>query len=54
MDKKDFIVTENNNLKLRGFGAKKIASELSSVSQAVNHGITNKLGDLSCCLRLKS
>jgi CRISP-associated protein Cas1 len=39
MDKKDFIVTENYNLRLRGFGAKKVASEFSSLmNQAVSYG----------------
>ncbi len=39
MDKKDFIVTENYNLRLRGSGAKKVANEFSSMmSQAVSYG----------------
>jgi hypothetical protein len=29
MDKKDFIVTENYNLRLRGLGDKKVANEIA-------------------------
>jgi len=39
MDKKDFIVTENYNLRLRGLGGKKVASEFTSmINQTVNYG----------------
>jgi len=39
MDKKDFIVTENYNLRLRGLGGKKVANEFSNMmNQAVGYG----------------
>ncbi len=39
MDKKDFIVTENYNLRLRGLGGKKVASEFSNMlNKPVNYG----------------
>nr|WP_300104892.1 hypothetical protein [Methanosarcina sp.] len=31
MDKKDFVVTENYNLRLKGLGAKKIVNEFSNM-----------------------
>ena len=38
MDKKDFIVTENYNLRLRGLGGKKVANEFSNMmNQAVGY-----------------
>ena len=39
MDKKDFIVTENYNLRLRGLGGKKVASESSNMlNKPVSYG----------------
>ncbi len=39
MDKKDFIVTENYNLRLRGLGGKKVANEFSNMlNKPVNYG----------------
>lgn len=39
MDKKDFIVTENYNLRLRGFGGKKVANEFSNIlNKPSNYG----------------
>lgn len=39
MDKKNFIVTENYNLKLRGLGGKKVANEFSNIlNKPVNYG----------------
>jgi hypothetical protein len=35
VNKKDFIVTENYNLRLRGFGAKKVANEFSCMMNKV-------------------
>jgi CRISPR-associated protein Cas1 len=39
MDKKDFIVTEKYNLRLRGLGGQKVANEFSNVlNNPVNYG----------------
>jgi len=39
MDKKDFIVTDNYNLRLRGLGGKKVANEFSNMlNKPVNYG----------------
>jgi CRISPR-associated protein Cas1 len=39
MDRIDFIVTENYNMRLRDSGGKKVVNEFSSmISQAVNYG----------------
>ena len=39
MDKKDFIITESYNLRLRGSGAKKIVSEFSNMlNKTVGYG----------------
>ena len=39
MDKKDFIVTENYNLRLRGLGGKKVANEFSNLlNKPVSYG----------------
>ena len=39
MDKKDFIVTENYNLRLRGLGGKKIVNEFSNmINKTVGYG----------------
>ncbi len=39
INKKDFIVIENYNLRLRGFGAKKVANEFSCMmNQNVSYG----------------
>jgi hypothetical protein len=39
MDKKNFIVTENYNLKSRGLGEKKVANEFSNMlNKPVNYG----------------
>ena len=47
MDKKDFIETENYNLKLRGLGGKKVANEFSSMmNQTVGLGIHRPPGGL--------
>jgi len=38
MDKKDFIVTENFNLRLRDLGSKKVADEFSNMlNKPVNY-----------------
>lgn len=39
MDKKDFIVTENYNLRLRGLGGKKVANEFSNLlNKSISYG----------------
>ena len=45
INKKDFIVTENYNLRLRGFGGKKVANEFSNLlKKPVNYGDKQKPG----------
>jgi CRISPR-associated protein Cas1 len=48
MDKKDFIVTENYNIRLRGLGGKKVDNELSNMlNRPVNYEDKRQPGGLS-------